>query len=216
VGAGATWKPSRTLEALRGTEQVHIVELDVTDTDSVTDTAAVIGGKVEILVNNASHLRPGGASGRLDLNSTRDEMDVNYFGALRLAGAFGPALRSRGADGDYGAVAWVNVLSVYGLVNNPMLGTYSASQAAALSLAQCVRSEMAEAGVRVVNALLGPLDDEWHQLIPPPKLEPSTAARQIVAALRRGEEDVAVGAVAQEILARFSANPKEVERAIGL
>ena len=216
AGVSSAWKHRQPIERLQALDSVHVLPLDLTDTDSVTELAALIGGKVEILVNNASMLRPGGASGRLDLNTTRDEMDVHYFGLLRLAGAFGPALKARGADGDHGAAAWVNVLSIYALVNNPAFGTYSASQAAALSLAHCLRSELAPGGVRVINALLGPLDDEWHQLVPPPKIEAQVAARRVVDALERGEEDIAVGAVAEEVLARFVANPKEIERAIGL
>ena len=125
-------------------------------------------------------------------------------------------MRARGADGQHGAGAWVNVLSAYACVNNPALGTYSASQAAALSAAQCLRAELGEGGVRVVNAFVGPIDDEWHQLAPPPKLEPPMVARRIVEALQRGREDVPIGAVAEEIIQRLAENPKEIERAIRL
>ena len=216
VGHAQPWKASEYLERVRGLERVHVFGLDVTDTDSVQELSAVIGGKVEVMVNNSYHLRPGGAAGRLDMNTTRDEIEIHYLGLLRLAGTFGPVMRSRGADGDHGAVAWVNVLSAYALVNNPAFGTYSASQAAALSAAQCLRAEMTAGGVRVVNALLGPLEDEWHQLVPPPKLAAGVAARRILDALRSGCEDVAVGAVAEEIMARMLENPKEIERAIRL
>ena len=108
------------------------------------------------------------------------------------------------------------MLSAYALVNNPALGTYSASQAAALSLSQCLRAELADGGVRVVNSFVGPIEDEWYQLAPPPKLPPSTIAGRIVRALRDGVEDVPVGAVAEEILERLAQNPKEIERAIRL
>ena len=61
----------------------------------------------------------------------RAEMDVNYFGLLRLAQEFAPVMRSRGADGQSSATAWVNLLSVYALTNFPPHGTFSASKAAA-------------------------------------------------------------------------------------
>ena len=83
-------------------------------------------------------------------------MEVNYLGLLRLAQAFGPAMRARGADGGASATAWVNVLSVYALSNYPPQGTYSASKAAALSLSQCLRAEMQDAGIRVVNVFPRP------------------------------------------------------------
>ena len=75
------------------------------------------------------------------------------------------------------AVAWVNLLSIYAHANFPPHGTFSASKAAAHSLAQCLRAEMRPAGVRVVNVFPGPIDDEWNQLLPPPKLAPDTLAQ---------------------------------------
>jgi len=117
-------------------------------------------------------------------------------------------------DGAASAVAWVNLLSVYALANFPPHGTFSASKAAAHSLAQCLRAEMRPAGVRVVNVFPGPIDDEWNQLLPPPKIAPAALAKSIVAALREGIEDVYPGDVAQEWLARWRDNPKALEREI--
>ena len=125
-------------------------------------------------------------------------------------------MRSRGADGNHGACAWVNVLSAYAQVNNPYFGTYSASQAAARSLTQCLRAELKSGGIRVLNAYIGPLDDEWHQLVPPPKLVAGTVAKRIVKALQQGQEDLSVGAIAEEIAQRLEENPKEIEREIKL
>ena len=216
VGHAQPWRKSPHLEAARGIKGASLFPLDVTDTDSVEELASMIGDKVEIMVNNAYHLRMGGVLGRCDVNTAHDEMEIHYHGLLRLAGHFGPVMRGRGADGAHGAAAWVNVLSAYAWVNNPALGTYSASQAAALSLSQCLRAELAEGGVRVVNAFIGPIEDEWHQLAPPPKLDPATVARRIVAGLKAGVEDLPIGAVAEDIFARRAENPKEIERAIEL
>ncbi len=216
VGHAEPWKASAALNAIRALDGVTLFPLDVTDTDSVQELAAILGGKVEIMVNNSYHLRPGGAVDRLDMNVSREEMDIHYFGLLRLAGTFGPALRARGADGAHGACAWVNVLSAYAQINNPAFGTYSASQAAARSLAQCLRAELSPGGVRVVNAFVGPLDDEWHQMVPPPKLMLDTVAERIVDALQKGLEDISIGAVAEEIAERLVENPKEIEREITL
>ena len=129
--------------------------LDVTDSKNVRELAAEIAGKVDIVVNNAEHHRSFGIANRQGVETARAEMDVNYFGLLRLAQEFGPAMRSRGADGRSSAVAWVNLLSIYALANFPPHGTFSASKAAAHSLAQCLRAEMRPAGVRVVNVFPG-------------------------------------------------------------
>ena len=121
-------------------------------------------------------------------------------------------MRGRGADGQNHAVAWVNLLSVFALSNFPSHGTFSASKAAAWSLSQCLRAEMAEAGIRVLNVFPGPIDDEWNQQLPPPKMAPERLAREIIKALKDGVEDLYPGDVAQEWRERWRDNPKVLER----
>jgi NAD(P)-dependent dehydrogenase (short-subunit alcohol dehydrogenase family)/uncharacterized OB-fold protein len=212
VGYAEPWKKFAGFDELKTLPQVTLLPLDVTDSKNVREVAGEIGGKVDILVNNAEVHRTYGIANRAGVDAARAEMDVNYFGLLRLAQEFGPAMRSRGADGLASAVAWVNVLSIYALANFPQHGTFSASKAAAYSLAQCLRAEMRPAGVRVVNAFPGPMDDEWNQLLPPPKLAPANLAKAIVKALQEGVEDLYPGDVAQEWLARWRDNPKALER----
>jgi len=199
-------------DELAALPQVTLMPLDVTDSKNVREVAAEIGGKVDILINNAEYHRAYGIANRAGVDTARAEMDVNYFGLLRLAQEFGPALRSRGADGLASATAWVNVLSIYALANFPPHGTFSASKAAAHSLAQCLRAEMRPAGVRVINVFPGPLDDDWNQLLPPPKIAPAALANAIVKALQQGVEDAYPGDVAQEWLARWRDNPKALEK----
>jgi NAD(P)-dependent dehydrogenase (short-subunit alcohol dehydrogenase family) len=186
--------------------------LDLTNSRSVKDAAGEIGGRVDILINTADHHRTFGIAARQGVDVARAEMDVNYFGLLRLAQEFAPAMRARGADGQSSAVAFVNLLSIFALSNFPAHGTYSASKAAALSLAQCLRAELGPAGVRVINVFPGPIDDEWNQALPPPKIAPERLAAEIVEALRSGAEDVFPGDIAQEWLARWRDNPKALER----
>jgi NAD(P)-dependent dehydrogenase (short-subunit alcohol dehydrogenase family) len=212
VGHSEPWKKFAGFDELQKLPQVTLLPLDVTDSKNVREAAAEIAGKVDILVNNAEYHRSFGIANRAGVETARAEMDVNYFGLLRLAQEFGPAMRSRGADGKASAVAWVNLLSVYALANFPAHGTFSASKAAAYSLAQCLRAEMRPAGVRVVNVFPGPIDDEWNQLMPPPKVAPAAPAKAIAGALRDGIEDVYPGDVAQEWLARWRDNPKALER----
>ncbi len=212
VGHTEPWKKLAGFDELAALPQVTLLPLDVTDSKSVREIAAEIGGKVDILVNNAEYHRTFGIGNRPGVETARAEMDVNYVGLLRLAQELGPALRSRGADGQSSAVAWVNLLSIYALANFPPHGTFSASKAAAHSLAQCLRAEMRPAGVRVVNVFPGPIDDEWNQLLLPPKVAPEALARAIVQALRDGVEDVYPGDVAQEWLERWRENPKALER----
>ena len=212
VGHAEPWKQVPGLGDLAQLEKVTMVPLDVTDSRAIRETAREIGGRVDILVNNSEVHRAEGIASRHGTDVARLEMDVNYLGLLRLAQEFGPAMRSRAADGETSAVAWVNLLSIFALSNFPAHGTYSASKAAALSLAQCLRAEMRAAAIRVINVFPGPIDDEWNQLMPPPKLAPGRLAQDVVAALCDGIEDLYPGDVAQEWLARWRDNPKVLER----
>lgn len=212
VGHAEPWKKLPGLAELAALPQVTLVPLDLTNERSVNELAGEIGGKVDIVVNTAELHRGFGIAARRGTDVAKAEMEVNYFGLLRLAQAFGPALKGRSADGAMHATAWVNLLSVYALANFPAHGTFSASKAAALSLAQCLRAEMRPAGIRVLNVFPGPIDDEWNQNLPPPKLAPQALASAIVRALRDGVEDVYPGDVAQEWLARWRDNPKVLER----
>jgi NAD(P)-dependent dehydrogenase (short-subunit alcohol dehydrogenase family)/uncharacterized OB-fold protein len=209
------WKNPPGWSDVAGLPKTTLVPLDVTDTKSVNELAAELGFKVDIVINTAEHHRTFGIFGRAGVETAKAEMETNCFGLLRLAQAFGPIMRARGADGVSSAVAWVNLLSIYALSNFPEHATYSASMAAALSMAQALRAEMRHAGIRVVNVFPGPIDDEWNQLLLPPKLAPSAVARAIVGALKGSVEDVYPGDIAQDWLARFRDNPKALERELG-
>lgn len=213
VGHAEPWKKlGDGLDDISALPQVTLVPLDLTNGRQVTELAGSIGGKVDIVINNAEVHRTFGIGARRGTDVAKAEMDINYFGLLRLAQEFGPALKGRSADGATGATAWVNLLSIYALSNFPPHGTFSASKAAAHSLAQCLRAEMRPAGIRVINVFPGPIDDEWNQHTPPPKLAPTALANAIVKALRDGVEDVYPGDVAQEWLERWRDNPKVLER----
>jgi NAD(P)-dependent dehydrogenase (short-subunit alcohol dehydrogenase family)/uncharacterized OB-fold protein len=212
AGNAEPWKKPPGFAALSELPQVTIMPLDVTDSRSVIELAAEIGGKVDIVINTADYHRTFGIAARHGVETAQAEMDINYFGFLRLAQSFGPVLRARAADGKNNAVAWVNLLSVYALSNFPPHGTYSASQAAALSLAQCLRAEMRPAGIRVINVFSGPINDDWNQLMLPPKLEPAALARAVIGALKTTVEDAFPGDVAQDWLARWRQDPKTLER----
>jgi NAD(P)-dependent dehydrogenase (short-subunit alcohol dehydrogenase family)/uncharacterized OB-fold protein len=213
LGHAGPWERGSGRTDLEALPRITLLPLDLTDTTSVRDAATAVGGQVDILINTAeAHDAHGATASRDGVDAARAEMDVNYFGLLRLAQEFGPLLRSRGAEGGSGAKAWVNLLSVYALSNFPPRGTYSASKAAALSLAQCLRAEMRAGAVRVINVFPGPIDDEWNHLLPPPKLAVGALAKAVIGALKDGVEDIYPGDVAQEWLARWQENPKILER----
>ena len=224
VGHGKSWKKSPGCVELAALPRVAMQPLDLTDVKSVKRLAGDIADRVDILINNAEVPPPhgiatrggtvarGGIATRSGIDQAQAEMDINYLGLLRLAQEMGPAMASRGADSPPGPIAWVNLLSIYALSNFPPQGTFSAAKAAALSLSQCLRAEMRPSGVRVINVFPGPIDDEWSQALPPPKLTPDSLAKAVVGALKDGLEDVYPGDVAQEWLLKWRESPKVLER----
>jgi len=211
VGIANRWKPFDGQLQLEAIDGVEIVDLDLTSERSVQELAADIGAKVEVLINTADHVRPAHLFDAGAANTARDTMDHTVMGLMRLAQSFGPVMRARGADG-VAAAAWVNILSVHALSSDPQFGVHSAAHAACLSLSQWLRTQLRPGGVRVINAFAGPLDTEWFQTVPPPKVAPKTLADAIVDGLKRGLEDIYVGDVAKDLYARLLDNQKAVER----
>jgi len=113
------------------------IKLDVTMEDEIRAAARL--GFFGILVNNAGVAGYGDPL-RMDFARASDEMNVNYFGALRMTRAFAPAMIERGE----GMI--VNVATAFAKVNLPLVGTYCASKAALLSLVRpCVHTCLIEA-----------------------------------------------------------------------
>jgi len=212
VGHAEPWKGAPGFDELAEIKEVTLIPLDVTNARNVKEQAGSLGGRVDIVVNTSEIHRGYSLSSRYGTDVAKLEMETNYFGLIRLAQEFGSAMKARGADGQNSAVAWVNVLSIFALANFPQHGTFSASKAAAYSLSQAMRADFKASAIRVINVFPGPIDDEWSQLIPPPKLAPARLARDIISALCDGVEDVYPGDVAQEILERWLENPKILER----
>ncbi|MCB1342358.1 MAG: SDR family NAD(P)-dependent oxidoreductase [Pseudooceanicola sp.] len=211
-GLPEAWKPFPGRAALQAVPGVRIVPLDVISDRSVADAATDMAGRVEIVVNTADLPRPGGLLGPVAQVEARAMAETVQMGLLRLARAFGPALAGRGADGDKGGVAWVNVLSVFARAHPPGWAGYAAAHAAALALSHALRADLAAGGVRLVTVLTGPTEDGWFQTVDPPKVTARALADAILKALTNGLEEVAVGDVAKDLLARLEENPKAVER----
>ena len=219
VGYAESGTAASGLADLAALPQAALLPFDLTDLGSVKKAAAEIGDQVDILINTAELHRAEGIASRQAGDSqsapARAQMDVNYFGLLRLAQEFGPRMRARGADGRPCAVAWVNLSSIYALSSLAPHETFCASKAAALSLSQCLRAEMRPAGIRVINVFPGPIDDEWDQTPAAPKLPADALARTVVEALKDGVEDVYPGEAAQQWLARWQESPKILEIEMG-
>ena len=194
-------------EDIEALDRLKSVPLNLTDTNSVTELAAQLGGRVDIIVNTAGLNRPGGVVSGGKLTDLQSALDLEVSGLMRLAQAFGPAMGARSDDGVNAAAAFVDVASVYGLTGQGGFAGMAASAAARLSLMQGLRGEMHRSGIRVTSVLTGQVEDAWHQSVPPPKVAPAAIARSVVEALNNGLELICVGDVAKDVFARWQADP---------
>ncbi len=195
-----------TLAALvQSDARVVPITLDITDDTSVQEAATRLGD-VNLVVNNAGILRGGRLIAAADLSAARQEMEVNYFGLLRMSRAFAPILASHGGG------TLINVLSILARMANPAGGGYSASKAAALSLTQAVRAELQGQGTRVIGVLPGYVDTAMAEGVTAPKIQPSEVVRATFDALQADQDDVYPGAQATQIAAWLLQDPKAVER----
>lgn len=212
LGEPEAWRAWPERAAFEGLADVSLLPLDVTDVSSVAKLAAEIGGKVDILINTASYVRPGGIMGS-DTNFATNSFEVNTIGLMRLAQGFGPGMAARAQDGVNSAAAFVNILSVRALSPDPAYGAFGASQAAARSIAQTLRAEFRASGMRMMNVYIGPIEgDPWFQPLPPPKVTPSAIARTVVGALVDGLEEATCGDIARDVYARWQADALLLER----
>ena len=182
------------------------VRLDVTDGEQV-GAAVDAAGALRLLINNAGVALGQDVTADDVVDHARQEMDVNYFAPLDLARRFAPTLaRNRGA--------MVNVLSIAGLTNFPMIPTYSASKAAAHSLTQGLRTLLGGHGISVFGVYPGPVDTDMARGLEMDKTSPRNVAEATLDGLEAGREDILPDPFAAQFGEQFEASPKASERQI--
>lgn len=208
-GAKKVYAAARNISGLQELLEQHpqrvtAVRLDVTDSAQIQDAVAH-APDVQILINNAGVAGYSGFIYHHDPEAARQEMDVNYFGPLNVTRAFAAAITSNGN----GAVA--TVVSVGGLTNFPMAATYSASKAAAHSLAQGMRAELTPQGVAVFGVYPGPIDTDMAAGMDIEKESPRNVAARMFDDMEKGVDDITTDAYADEFVRNLKADAKAVE-----
>lgn len=201
----AARNPQTLATLVQSDARVAPVTLDISDDTSVQEAARRLVD-VNLVVNNAGALLGARLLAASDLSAARQEMEVNYFGLLRMCRAFAPILAINGGG------MLINVLSILSRMANPAGGGYSASKAAALSLTQSVRAELQAQGTRVIGVMPGFVDTEMAAGITDYKIQPSEVVRAAFDALQTDQDDVYPGEQASQIAAMLLQDPKMVER----
>jgi len=107
-----------------------------------------------------------------------------------------------------------NIASVASLVNFALLASYSASKAATHSLTQATRVMLKTQGTQVFGVYPGPIDTRMAESIPMDKATPADTAKDIVAGIEAGHEEIFPDPMSQGMGPKWFANPKETERQI--
>lgn len=131
---------------------LKVVDMDVTDDESVNAAMAGIleeAGNIDILINNAGIMFLG-ITEAFSVSQARQQMETNYYGAIRVMQAALPAMRKAGS----GLI--INTSSVVGRMSPPFFGTYTATKHALEGYSQALRYEVSPFGVDVAIVEPGP------------------------------------------------------------
>ena len=183
--------------------RIRPVRLDVTREEDVLAAAEL--GRVDILINNAGSVAFGGVF-KAEMEDLTREIEVNYFGVLRMVRAFAPDMVENG-DG-----LIVNVASQLGKVSLPVIGTYCATKAALLSLSQAMRGDLAGTGVRVISVLPSALNTDMTRDFDISKMPTDRAADEIIEAIKDEAIEAPIGDEARQTLADLANDPIGLEK----
>jgi NAD(P)-dependent dehydrogenase (short-subunit alcohol dehydrogenase family) len=181
--------------------------LDITSETSLA-AAASQALDVSVLINNAGVVASHGVLTSSVEGLTLD-FATNVFGTLAATKAFLPALQRAAAQG---RAAVVNVLSVVSLANMPALGGYSASKAAAASITEALRSDLAKSNISVHGVFAGAIDTDMTRDLQMPKARPEDVARAIIEGVENGIDDIFPDTMSQGAFATWRSDPKELAR----
>ena len=202
VLAGA--RKSADLKALKS-DRVTPVQLDVTNDADVNAVAGL--GAIDILINNAGVAGFGNPL-TMDFEVIQHELAVNYLGVLRVTRAVAPGMIAR-RDGMI-----VNIATAFAKVNLPLVGTYSATKAALLSLGQAFRAYLLDHNVRVITVMPTTIDTDMSRGANVPKLTKEFVAGEILTAIREERHDPAIGDEAKAVFESLAKDAVALEKAL--
>ncbi|MES2121457.1 MAG: SDR family NAD(P)-dependent oxidoreductase [Chlamydiota bacterium] len=117
---------------------MHFIPLDVTKRASIQRAVEEIlaqEGRIDILINNAGYAL-GGPVECLSIDEIQEEMDVNFYGVIRMCQEVLPHMRAQ----KKGHI--INISSEQGVYGQPYGSAYTASKAALESLSEALSIEV--------------------------------------------------------------------------
>lgn len=189
---------------------VRALRLDITDPAGAAAVAAA-APDVTLLINNAGvatnqNLVTG------DPEKIRLEIETNYFGPLNVVRAFAPVLAGNGG----GAI--LNMLSAMSWMSYDGANAYSAAKAAAWSLTNSIRLELAGQHTVVTGLHAGSVDTDMMAAWDVDKSDPADVVRAGLDAVEAGTLEVLADEDSTALKAALSADPSvlypQVARAV--
>ncbi|MEO1001751.1 MAG: SDR family oxidoreductase [Cyanobacteria bacterium J06638_7] len=132
-------------------DNVSVIDMDVSDDGSVAAAFALIQaqGPVDVLINNAGVMYLG-ITEAFSIAQAKEQMEINYYGAIRTMQAVLPAMRAARS----GLI--INTSSLVGQISPPFFSTYSATKHALEGYVQGLRYEVSPFGIDVALVQPGP------------------------------------------------------------
>ncbi|MEV6601363.1 SDR family oxidoreductase [Actinoplanes sp. NPDC051346] len=175
---------------------VIALRLDITDPTSIA-AAAAAAPDVNLLINNAG-IATGQSLITGDLAEIRREMDTHFYGTLNMIRAFAPHL----AEGTI-----LNVLSALSWFSLNGSNAYSAAKAAAWSLTNGVRLELAAQNTQVTALHLGAADTDLTARYNGPKIPPLQAVTAALDGIETGQLEVLADDWSRHVKASLAGDP---------
>lgn len=205
LGAARVYAAARDPETVPSPGVVP-VRLDVTDRGQLATLTDALPD-VTMVVNNAGVHRRTTLVDPDAVEVVESVLRTNLLGMLAVTSAFTPTLVASGK----GVVA--NVLSAGSWLAGPGNLAYAVSKAAALSLTNNTRAELAPHGVQVTAIHAGFVDTDMMAAFPGPKLSPRAVADMSLAAIADGEQEVLVDGMSRRAKAASAAPVARFEAA---
>ena len=139
-------KDKEMMSSLNLGDNVHTVEVDVTNFDSVnkaTEQSLQISNSIDILVNNAGIAGPSFKTWEYPIEEWQKVIDIDLTGVFYCCKSVVPHMIEK----NYGKI--INIASIAGKEGNPNAMPYSAAKAGVIALTKSLGKELADKNIAV-------------------------------------------------------------------
>ena len=139
-------KDKEMMSSLNLGDNVHTVEVDVTNFDSVTkatEQSLKIHNSIDILVNNAGIAGPSFKTWEYPIDEWQKVIDIDLSGVFYCCKSVVPHMIEK----NYGKI--VNIASIAGKEGNPNAMPYSAAKAGVIALTKSLGKELADKNIAI-------------------------------------------------------------------